>query len=84
VNILASKFRQRELDAEHARMVAKIVLEAGVEAPKANPWAMPLDHRRLRCIPAVGRYSAALRSPARGPIGTRRACAPDAVGYTLV
>jgi hypothetical protein len=34
VNILASRFRQREIEAEMMRKVAAIVLEVGAEAPK--------------------------------------------------
>ena len=48
-------------------MVAKVVMEAGVEAPSANPRATPLDHRRLRGIPAVGRYSGGSAIPGSRP-----------------
>ncbi|HEU5279974.1 MAG TPA: hypothetical protein VFU26_13870 [Gaiellaceae bacterium] len=67
MNILASKFRQREIETGLMRQVARAVLEAGAEAPKANPRARPLDHRALRGIPAVGRFSGGSAIPGSRP-----------------
>jgi hypothetical protein len=54
VNILASKFRQREIEAELERKVAAIVLEVGAEAPRPVTSQLPLDPWRLRGVPCVG------------------------------
>jgi hypothetical protein len=58
VNILASRFRQREIEAELERKVAAIVLEVGAEAPKPMTASLPLDPWRLRGVPVVGRRGA--------------------------
>jgi hypothetical protein len=55
VNILASKFRQREIEAEMMRKVAAIVIEVGAEAPRPVTSQPPLDPWRLRGVPVVGR-----------------------------
>lgn len=58
MNILASRFRQREIETELARKVARIVLEVGAEAPKPATGSLPLDPWRLRGVPVVGRRGA--------------------------
>jgi hypothetical protein len=58
VNILASKFRQREIDAEMMRKVAAIVMEVGAEAPRPVTSQLPLDPWRLRGVPVVARRGA--------------------------
>jgi hypothetical protein len=54
MNILASKFRAREIETEMMRKVATIVLEVGAEAPRPVTMQYPLDPWRLRGIPAIG------------------------------
>ncbi|HEX6944952.1 MAG TPA: hypothetical protein VIR59_13410 [Gaiellaceae bacterium] len=60
MNVLASRFRQREIEAEMLRKVAAIVLEVGAEAPAPRPLTsqLPLDPWRLRGVPVVGRRGA--------------------------
>lgn len=54
MNILASKYRKREIEAGLQRQVARIVLEVGAEAPRPSTSALPLDPLRLRGVPVVG------------------------------
>lgn len=58
MNILASRYRQREIEAEMMRKVAAIVLEVGAEAPRPVTMQYPLDTWRLRGVPVVGRRGA--------------------------
>jgi hypothetical protein len=57
VNILASRFRQREIETGLMRQVAKIVEEVGAEAPRPSTAPILHDATRLRGIPAIGRFS---------------------------
>jgi len=54
VNVLASRLRQKALEAEHLRTVAGAVFEADAQAPKPNGRSLQNDPRRLRGIPVVG------------------------------
>jgi hypothetical protein len=68
VNILASKFRQRQM-AEMLRKVAAIVIEVGAEAPRPVTSQLPLDPWRLRGVPVVGGRGATGGAQSRGSDG---------------
>lgn len=70
MNIPHSRYRRAELDAHHARMLARIALETGEPITPTPPAGSPAgDERQLRGIPCI----------ARGVGGTSPGTRPDRI-----